>query len=34
MHASISAGAFAVPISLDNLPEEMGMYDADMLRPW
>jgi hypothetical protein len=33
MPTSISAGAFAVPISRDNLSDEIEVYD-DMLRPW
>lgn len=32
MRTSMSIGAAAVPISRDNLWDEIGMYD-DMLRP-
>jgi len=34
MRTSMSVGAFAVPIGRDNLSDEIGVYDVDMLRPW
>src|SRR4051794_10611696 len=34
MRTSASVGGAAVPISRDNLSDEVGEYDDDMLRPW